>query len=37
LSAGTSALSHKTAEKSRKIAGDCVRIAASIIDPTIVG
>src|SRR5206468_2883075 len=25
------------AEKSRKIAGDCVRIATSIIDPTIVG
>src|SRR5437870_10447437 len=25
------------AEKSRKIAGDCVRIATSIIDPTMVG
>src|SRR6059058_2363488 len=25
------------AENSRKIAGDCVRIATSIIDPTIVG
>src|SRR5207249_7700526 len=28
---------HNRAETSRKIAGDCVRIATSIIDPTIVG